>query len=329
MTDLPQQLRVYSNYALNGAAWRHYRPRAGDIVIATSLKAGTTWMQSIVEHLIFQHRKMPAPVWRLSPWLERRAARLADTLDLLEAQAHRRCIKTHLPLDALPYFPAVKYIYVGRDGRDLFMSLWNHHRHLKPETLAAYRAFALSGGQTFPPCQPDIHGFFAQWIEKSWFPWEHEGFPYWSPLYHLQSWWAYRHLPNLLFVHFNDLLADLDGEMRRIAAYLEIPVNEANWPELVDSMTFSRMKESAEKMVSNGGDFIQGGAQRFLYQGCNGRWHDVLTPEELDRYQSAVARQLDAESGKWLETGTSALVATPNGTSASGAYRATARSQNI
>ena len=45
----------------------------------------------------------------------------------LEAQAHRRFIKSHLPLDALPYFPQVRYIVVVRDPRDVFMSFWNHY----------------------------------------------------------------------------------------------------------------------------------------------------------------------------------------------------------
>lgn len=36
-----------------------------------------------------------------------------------------------------------------------------------------------------------------------------------------------------LLVHYNDLKADLDGEMRRISDHLEIPVNEAIWPALV------------------------------------------------------------------------------------------------
>ena len=60
-----------------------------------------------------------------------------DTLDLrvppkeekllaVEAQTHRRFIKTHLPVDALVYSPGAKYIFVGRDGRDVAWSFYNH-----------------------------------------------------------------------------------------------------------------------------------------------------------------------------------------------------------
>jgi aryl sulfotransferase len=37
----------------------------------------------------------------------------------LEAQSFRRFIKTHLPLDGLPYFAQVKYLVIGRDARDV------------------------------------------------------------------------------------------------------------------------------------------------------------------------------------------------------------------
>ncbi len=46
----------------------------------------------------------------------------------IEAQEHQRFLKSHLPFDAVPYDPAVRYVYVGRDTRDVFMSAFNHYR---------------------------------------------------------------------------------------------------------------------------------------------------------------------------------------------------------
>ena len=62
-----------------------------------------------------------------------------------------------------------------------------------------------------------------------------DGWPYWSHHYHAASFWPYRRLPNLLAVHFNDLLADLPGQMRRVAGFLGIDVSEEDWPALVAS----------------------------------------------------------------------------------------------
>jgi aryl sulfotransferase len=206
-------------------------------------------------------------------------------------------------LDALPYFPEVNYIYVGRDGRDVFMSLWNHYRHLKPEIFNKYNQHPSRQDDPFPPCPDDIHEFFRLWISRSWLEWEQDGFPFWSLFYHLRTWWEFRHLPNILFVRFNDLLADLDGQMRRVADFLSIEVDEPTWPALVEKMTFQAMKDRADEVVPGSGGFLHGGAQQFLNKGTNGRWRGILTAEELVQYDTAVQKQLTLACQRWLELG--------------------------
>ena len=53
-----------------------------------------------------------------------------------------------------------------------------------------------------------------------------------------RSFWADRHRPNVLLVHYNDLKADLDAEMRRVSQFLGIPVDEQLWPSLVEAARF-------------------------------------------------------------------------------------------
>ena len=306
---LPKRTRTYKTHSLDSTAWDGFEPRAGDVIITTALKAGTTWMQTIVGNLIFQDQKMPGPLWQLTPWLDSKGGDpLEDKLKLLESQTHRRFLKTHLPLDAMPYFPVVKYIFVGRDGRDVFMSLWNHYRHLEPDVIDWFNSYPERADDPFPVCPDDIHEFFQMWMTKSWFTWEYDGYPFWSLFYHLKSWWGYRHLPNILFVHFNDLLADLGGQMRRIAKYLEIEIDEAVWPALVDKATFKTMKANAESVVFGGGNFLTGGAQRFLHKGTNGRWKGVLTEDELNQYDKVATERLSPDSKRWLEFGASAWI---------------------
>jgi hypothetical protein len=48
-------------------------------------------------------------------------------------------------------------------------------------------------------------------MTRSWFEWETEGYPWCSPLRHPQSWWGYRHLPNILLVHYAVLLVDFQA----------------------------------------------------------------------------------------------------------------------
>ena len=127
MPDLPQRSRVYQNHHFDSTRWNYFSSRDDDIVIATSYKAGTTWTQAIVAHLLFPDGVFPEDPGAMSPWLDMRTYPLELVLNTLEAQRHRRFIKTHLPLDGLPYDPKRKYLYVARDARDVFMSLWNHY----------------------------------------------------------------------------------------------------------------------------------------------------------------------------------------------------------
>lgn len=55
----------------------------------------------------------------MSPWLDLRTPPKEVKLPFIEAQSHRRFMKTHLPVDALVFSDKAKYIYIGRDCREL------------------------------------------------------------------------------------------------------------------------------------------------------------------------------------------------------------------
>lgn len=299
----PTVQRVYQNFLLDSTHWDGFQARPDDIVIATSYKTGTTWMQGICAALVFQSPDPPAPQEFLSPWLESRAAPAEKILAAVEALTHRRYLKTHLPLDGLPFSDQIKYIFVGRDGLDVFMSLWQHWNNKRPESMDQINATPDRVGGPFPLPPADLHTAFAAWLDTGGFPWERDGYPLWSHLAHAQSWWDYRHLENILFVHFNDLLADLDGEMRRVSAYLEIPVDEARWPTLVNSATFAAMKANAAKMAPAAAIGRWKDTASFFYKGTNRRWEGVLTDDEIARYRQRAAERLEPSLARWLEHG--------------------------
>jgi aryl sulfotransferase len=150
----------------------------------------------MVANLIFSGRDRRAPPFKMSPWLDMRIFRLEHVLTQLEQQTHRRFIKTHLPLDGLRFDQRVKYLYVGRDTRDVFMSWWNHYRSF---TEGAFILFSTAPGRVgpeLPRCPDDIHDYWRIFMTRGWFDWESDGYPANSPLHHAQSWWDYRHLPN-------------------------------------------------------------------------------------------------------------------------------------
>ncbi len=305
-TPIQPGTRVYRNHHLDSRRWEHVKFRPDDILISTSYKAGTTWTQRIVSLLLFGPDPLPAPLFQLSPWIDARffPIPIEQVAALVDAQTHRRFLKSHLPLDGLPWDPRIKYVMVGRDGRDVFMSLVNHYGSYTDLAYQLFNSGADFEGEPLPRCPDDVHVLFDGWVHRGWFPWEQDGWPMWSHLHHAQSFWEHRKQPNVYFVHYADLKADLEGEMRRLASFLGIAVRDSDWPALAQKATFAAMREEAiADEDSSQPAFFAGGQARFFFKGTNGRWRDVLTPAELGEYDKAVARTLTADCAAWLERG--------------------------
>src|SRR5579864_2036013 len=100
---MPPALKRYRSVVSDSERWDGFVFRDDDIVISTPPKCGTTWMQMICALLIFQDPALPLPLTELSPWLHMQTAPAADVIAALEAQQHRRFIKTHTPLDGVPF----------------------------------------------------------------------------------------------------------------------------------------------------------------------------------------------------------------------------------
>jgi len=293
--EWPQKTREFHNHHFDSTIWNDLAFRDDDIIVATYAKSGTTWMQQIIGQLLYG----PDPelaVAEMSPWLDLRVPPKEVKLPLVEAQTYRRFLKTHLPLDALVFSPLARYIYIGRDGRDVVWSMYNHHVNANGQWYAALND---TPGRVGPPIEPppdDIRQYFREWLKG-------DGHPFWPFWENVRGWWAIRHLPNVLFVHFANLKLDMPGEMHRIAAFLGTDVNEAEWERIVEYCSFDWMKRNAAKSVPLAGAFWDGGAEVFINKGTNGRWADTLTPQEVAAYEARAQQELDLDCAHWLATG--------------------------
>jgi aryl sulfotransferase len=304
----PTRTRVYRNHHLDSTRWDRFETRPGDVVITTAYKSGTTWMQTIVAHLVFPGGAIPGPVMEISPWIDMAARDFDDIVARTGAQTHRRFLKTHLALDGIPYREDVRYVYVGRDLRDVFMSLWNHYSGHNDAAFERVNDPRTLVGEPFPRPPADLHTLWARWIARGWFDWEPEGWPYWSSAHHARTWFAWRHLENILFVHFADLLADPHAEIARVARFLDIPIDEAELDRIAGATSFDAMKAAGDAVMGGAAALWDEGARRFLNQGTNGRWRGVLSDAELAQHRALVERALPRECATWLENGRKALV---------------------
>lgn len=297
MTDIewPQKTRDFHNHHFDSTAWDGFEFRDDDIVIATYAKAGTTWVQQIVSQLIFDGRA-DLPVAEMSPWVDLRIPPKNVKMPMIAAQEHRRFLKTHLPVDALVFSPRAKYLYIARDGRDIVWSMHNHHAKAN-ETW--YDALNNTPGRVGPPIEPppeSVLEYYRDWFDNDGHPW----WPFWE---NLRSWWEIRDLPNVMMLHFAELKDDMPEQIRRIAEFIDIDIDEDLFPTILEHCSFDFMKQNASASTPLGGAFWSGGAQTFINQGTNGRWIDVLTEEDNAAYEARAVAELGEECANWLKTG--------------------------
>jgi aryl sulfotransferase len=290
----PVKTREMHNHHMDSTVWNSFKFRNDDVVVATWAKSGTTWTQQIVAQLIFNGAE-GVDVPTISPWVDLRIMPKA-AIEGLELQSHRRVLKTHLPVDALVFSPKAKYIYIGRDGRDAIWSLFNHHINATDAFFAAFNNCPGRQGPRLERGENDVHAFYRRWFENN-------GEPYWAFWENIRSWWAIRHLPNVLLMHFSDMKRDLPGSIRRIADFLDIEIDEAAFPKILHHCSFDYMKAHAEKVAPLGGVLWQGGAQTFVNKGTNGRWRDTLSAEEVEAYEAKALAELGSDCAWWLAMG--------------------------
>lgn len=291
---------VIRNAICDSTRWHDFRFRDDDIVIVTPGKTGTTWTQQIVGQLVFGGAD--GLLTEASPWLEHILQPVGPVRAMLEAQRHRRFIKSHLPFEALPWSPKVRYLYVARDVRDQLWSIFNHLASFTPGARASYDARAGGAGQGLAPAPEDIRAFYLHFLETGSigiFAGDHDPWPIWD---HIRTAWAIRQAPNVLLLHYANLKADLAGETRRIAAFLDIALDEARLPDLLARCSFAYMREAAEQVEQLRFLFTEG-ARTFIHKGTNGRWRDVLTAEEAERCHAIAQDKLGAACAHWLQTG--------------------------
>jgi len=315
-------LQRYRTWLADSSRWDDFQFRPGDIVISTPANCGTTWMQMICALLIFGDARLPRPLTEISPWLDIATSPTGEVIAKLEAQRHRRFIKTHTPLDGLPLDARATYICVGRDPRDAAISADNHLIAMDREVLIKAclsvtdpRTGSANTGSPIPspriprPPRP-LRSKPADRLERFW-RWVEQAAPPESglelQLRHLTTFWDRLQASNIVLIHYSDLRADLEGEMRRLAGRLDIAINTDSWVRLVAEARFDRMRERADEVVPEVTiDGLWPDTRRFFNRGASGQWRSLLGPAELRRYEARVRQLAAPDLAFWIHKGSRA-----------------------
>ncbi|MEG4943587.1 sulfotransferase domain-containing protein [Microcoleus sp. F4-D5] len=273
---------IVKDYLRDSTIWDCIRARPDDIIIASCYKSGTTLTQQIVNLLVNGHDNVEH-LHDLSPWVEDTGEPLDEKIELIEKLPDRRFFKTHLPFNALPYDSTWKYIFLVRDGRDVAASLFNHVHALTPEAYLTSPIKLCNTSRNFAE-------FWEEWLES--------GKPYWDFFEFINSWWQARYLPNVLLVHYADLIDNKPRMVEKIANFLDIEADGALQETILHKSSLEYMRENSEKFEHR--DFEK---HRFIYKGINGRWKNLLTQQQLDRYDDIISEKLGIACANWVKNG--------------------------
>ena len=284
--------KLYIGPLTDNRRWDKFKPRPDDVYVVTPPKCGTTWMQTMVALLFFGDPEYETELSMKMPWVDIRIREMDEVAERLEAMTHRRSVKSHTPMDGLPYRADGQFICVFRHPLDAHFSFRKHIRNVP-----------VGGFELFYPADEDTDVMFRRFLDGAPEGFDMDAMPLAHILRHYQAARALADRPNVSLFHYADMSADLPGTMTRLARLLEIDHPPAVMEELVQAATFDNMKANANRFAPSGGKGFFRSDSDFFHSGSSGKWQGQLTRAQLAAYDAAMDAALSPQDRQWLEYG--------------------------
>jgi hypothetical protein len=191
----------------------------------------------------------------------------------------------------------VDYIVMAREPVDAAVSLYHHSANLDRRRIAE-----LTSGEASLPERPPLGRWLQNWVRWEGDPRERLD-SLTGVMWHLSDAWQRSTQPNVHLVRYADLVADLSGEMRRLADRLRIVIPEDRWPDLVDAATFDRMRERAD-LVAPGPVGVLRDRRAFFRTGTAGGGAALLDAVTVDVYERRLRELGGGDLVGWLRAPT-------------------------
>ncbi|MBY5162385.1 sulfotransferase domain-containing protein [Salsipaludibacter albus] len=284
--------RHYTSADEDSARWDAITLRDGDVVVSTRSKHGTTWVQAIL--LMLEHGPvLPAPLPVLSPWVDHLVEPVDEVAARLEAQQHRRVLKTHTPLDGLALRDGVHVVVVARHPLDAALSLYHQGANIDRGRLAE-----LTGAPTPTVTgRPDETTWLVDWIHAQRDPIEALD-SLQGVAWHVTDAWARRDRADVTLVHYADLATDLPGQVRRLARRTGLGV-DVDLDAVVEATRFDAMRDRATALAPDTTGVLRDRA-RFFRGGRRGDGVAALPPADLAAYRARMAGLVPPDLDTWL-----------------------------
>ncbi len=237
--------------------------RPGDVFLVTYPKSGTTWLEEIVRCIT---RPKKSSQENLSDTTMLRFEMVSQ--ELIGALPSPRSIATHLPFALVPRSSkhTVKYIYLARNPKDVAVSMFYFMRSMP--------LFGFDG----------TWSEFLQHFMKGNIP---VGVSYFD---HVLEWWTHKDEENILFLKYEDLKKDLNGQVKIIAEFLGFKFSDEEAQAVAEKCTFQAMKSNPNLAINKSSKFRK--QKPHLRKGVVGDWKNHFSDEQLAEFNKLYESRL-------------------------------------
>jgi hypothetical protein len=241
---------------------RDYRPTAHDVFVCSYFKSGTNWTMQLAVQVAHRGRAEYEHIHDLVAWPDMSlragfAVPLSDEGPQRVAPTGLRVIKTHLKLDPVPFSRDARYICVVRDPKDVFVSSYHFTRAMVMGSL-----------------MPSVEGWLDAYLSPD------TALGSWAQ--HVACYWKLRDEPNVLFMTYESMRADLPGTVDRIAALLGVALTDEERAAVIERSSFAHMKSIGHKFDAPGAPWASS-AGAMMRKGESGASGEMLTAEQQRR----------------------------------------------
>lgn len=250
---------------------RSVKLRNTDICYTSYPKSGSTWLSYILV-LLTENKGSSlrdSYHWIENNWLYPRSdAYLEDARD-------PRIFASHMPYDMAvggdPAQSPCKYIYIARNPKDVCVSYY--HFESKKSWSGKYTG----------DWEHWLNMFVNGQVQRgSWFD-------------HVLGWWKHRDADNILFLTYEGLKNDIDGQLKKIADFLGVELTPSKLEEVKKAINFSNMKSNE---FSGLGDVKELGST-FFRKGQVGSWKEQFTVQQNEAFDQLWAERMGSEKLPW------------------------------
>lgn len=266
------------------SVYNHFKAQPTDILLASIPRSGTLWLKAIIfatmnrtRYNISNHPLLTTNPHSCVPFLEFQIFAKPPLMDINNIPSPR-LFGTHMPFNALPESiqqSGSKIIYICRNLKDTFISIWNFSMKTRDKELVPLQfdeAFELfcQGKSGFGPIWDHVKGYkqaSLKWPDK------------------------------VFFVTYEEMKRDSVAGIKRLAEFLGCPfsMEEENNGVVKDIIELCSFNNLSNLEVNKSGSIMKEGVTNdvFFRKGQVGDWENYLTNQMAEYLDMITKEKLD------------------------------------